>query len=839
MSLIDVLTKTLDLKPKVTFKEFVTSKEFCGASLYDYWYNCEKEFPASLNELIIDGSIGSGKTTFANYYVAYRIYCLLSSGSPQQLLGISTDSEIYVFYFSVSLSVAKKAGYLQLYNIFLNCSWFKNNCPINTDLKSSIYFPTRHFHIDYASTEYHAIGLNVWGFILDEANFRSGVGLGVSAEYAEVTQMYTQLYDRVTSRFARPDGTFDGLAVLISSASYQSSFLEKRKSLVKDLPNSKCVTAITYEVRPERYSKERFTVFIGNGAKEACIIDSQEQMDSLVKEFQDYSHSLFRKVPVSLKETFKQNIILALQNHCGVPTMIEGAFMSNALPLQKSYTEVKPIFSNCNLIASTDDDTQLIEYLIPSNIEYPERPHSLYLDLSVQHDVGSLVCYRYDGKVDNEDIHTRVFSLRILPPPYPAQTKIQKIKQLIVDLSQYLTIVAFGSDQFQCLTSDTLVHTPCGYKKISEVTVDDKVIFQSKPVQVTGVMEFDAYVRRLEFVNGAKIYATPEHRFKVNTVSKHHHKAKVDTINLIETRFIKGYELSESLYPYVYGSPAKDYLLGCYFIAGVWNESTVSAPLKVIPRPCSEYARVSLGKKVEVSSYLYKLGVKSSREILQLLLQCKINMDDFILGITDAAVTKVTWSEELNTVLQLSLANCMGDWILDYNNGVLQRRPYDPSYRTVVRESVVNDKMHVYDISVDSNDHLYELAVGVTHNSTQIRQDINAELGLDNIRLSLDSSDVPYMHWLAALNDGRIKQSEDKYLEKECLEAVHDYAKHRVIKNKKSSDDVLQGNVGAFYLSDTYGKSQGLSVDGLHEPTNLVGGHSITHVLKVLGYSQC
>lgn len=571
MSITSALREALDLKSSVSFEEFVCSKDYCGSSsMYRFWLNSGKELPSQLNELILDGGIGSGKTNFANYYFAWRVYRLLIEGTPQIQLGLSEDSEIYCFYFSVSLTVAKKAGFRQLYTIFQTCKWFQENAPVNEDLKSSIEFKDKHFHIDYASTEYHAIGLNVWGFILDEANFRQGVGIGVASEYTEVTQMYTQLLDRVISRNANPDGTYNGLAILISSASYQSSFVEQRKHLIKTNPSAKCITSRGYDVRPERYSKERFTVFVGNGSFEAQIIDSAEQQFKLSHELGvPNPDEFFLQVPVSLKPQFEQNIVLALQNHCGVPTMIEGAFMSNTSVLIRSYKALPPYFTTETVVASTEDNTQIIEYFIPTNVVYSERPHSLYLDLSVQHDTGSLVCYRYDGKVNNMDVHTRVFSLRIVPPQYPAQTMISKVRQFIIDLSQYITISSFASDQFQ---------------------------------------------------------------------------------------------------------------------------------------------------------------------------------------------------------------------------------------------------------------------------SSGLRQDVCEELGLENIRLSLDSSDIPYLHWYRALVDGRISQSADKFLEQECREAIHDYKRHRIVKAKGSTDDVLQGNVGAFFMSDTYGKQMGLSTEGLYKPSNIVGGRSVTQVLHILGY---
>lgn len=576
-SILDILTEAFSTDKLVSFKEFVTSPSFCNnQDLYDYWIKKGTDIPLKTSEIILDGSIGGGKTTFSNYYFAYRVYRLFAQGSPQAQLHLALNTEIYCLYFSVSLDMAKKSGFLQLYNIFNECVWFNENYPIDKGLKSSISFPNK-FHIDYASSESHQIGLSVWGFILDEANFRSGgVGAGMAEEYQEVTLLYNQLMDRLVSRFSNPDGSVNALAILISSASYQSSFVEKRKQAVKDDKWTTCITSVSYEVKPERYATEKFEVFIGSGSAEPCIIESDEQRTRLFQAIgvlgTGEEDKFIRFVPINLLKNFKSNIALALQNHCGVPTMVQGSFMSNLKYLYESYTEDIPnIFTTSDIEASTDNDTQIIEYLIPNNIQFPERPHSIYLDLSTQGDRGCITCFRYDGRVNNLDQHTRVFCIKIIPPHYPASTKISKVQQFIMDISQYVNLVAFASDQFQ----------------------------------------------------------------------------------------------SESL-----------------------------------------------------------------------------------------------------------------------------------------------------------------------------RQEILSDLGLDNIRISLDSTDRPFLHWQRGLVEGRLKQTADSLLEQEVQEAVHDYKRHRVVKNKNSSDDVLQSNVGAFFLSDTFGKSGGTIEDlyGGENKINIIGGKSVDRILRELGY---
>lgn len=574
---LDILEEYLLPKPPVTFKEFVTSEDFCNSSdMFEFWLKHGQDLKPTTSELLIDGSIGGGKSFMANYYLAYRVYRLFCNGSPQKQLGLAADSEIFSFYFTVSMEMAKQSGYSHLYSIFSNCKWFKENAPINENLKSVIDFEKFNFKIKAGSDFGHQIGLNVWAFILDEANFRSGVGIGMAAEYEEVTALYQQLIDRQYSRMSNADGTLNALAILISSASYQTSFIEKRKIAIKGDENAKNITAVAYEIRPEKYAKERFEVFIGAGTVEPAIIEGEEHKKKIIKagnlETSGDVESFFRLVPVNLKKQFESNLPLALQNHCGVATPLQGSFMINLKFLYQSYDENLPlVFQSEELEASTDNDTQLIEYFMPENLQLPENPHSLFLDLSVQGDTGSLVCVRYDGVIDNIDRHTKVFELKIIPPKFPASTKIDKIEQLIFDLSNYINIVAFASDQYQ---------------------------------------------------------------------------------------------------------------------------------------------------------------------------------------------------------------------------------------------------------------------------STHLRQNVQYTLGLDDIRISIDSSDIPHMLWSRLLTENKIRQRKSAILEREVEEAVHDYKKHRVLKSKGSSDDTLQGNVGAFYLSETFAKNA-VVLDGLYDKKiNLIGGKSIQQVLNICGYKS-
>lgn len=443
----------------VKFSEFVQSPDFCGeAELYDFWKNEGDSLDSSVTELILDGSLGGGKTTFSNYYLIYYLYNLFLLGPRlRKYLGVSEKSPLYILYFSVSMTQAERSGFNQIRNIIDNCKWFEKNYPRDKSIDSQIRFPNN-VHIVYASGEGHQISLNVIAFILDEANFKKGVGKGMAEEYSAVTTLYTQLIDRQITRFSSKEG-MKSLAILISSASYQSSFVEERKLQIADDPSARVITSVAYKVKPWMFSKETFKVFSGNDLVIPQIVETEEQFETLKKavgaDKNKFIEDLyFVDVPVSIKRAFLTNINLALQNHAGKATQIKGRLVSNMNLVKAAYRKEDHLwFSNYQVTLSNKDDSSLIDFVNLDSIKYEEHPHYFFLDLSVRQDSAGFTCVRDDSTLfsreDNLKTLTHVFTLEIVPPAFPASTRIRKIFHFMKDISQIVNTAGFATDQFQ------------------------------------------------------------------------------------------------------------------------------------------------------------------------------------------------------------------------------------------------------------------------------------------------------------------------------------------------------------------------------------------------------
>ena len=83
---------------------------------------------------------------------------------------------------------------------------------------------------------------------------------------------------------------------------------------------------------------------------------------------------------------------------------------------------------------------------------------------------------RYDGSANRQNYHTHVFTIEIVPPPAPGQTRITKVKNFVIELAAYLNITAFGSDQYQSTQIRQDILNDLGLKD-TRLSIDSSDIF--------------------------------------------------------------------------------------------------------------------------------------------------------------------------------------------------------------------------------------------------------------------------------------------------------------------------------------------------------------------------
>jgi hypothetical protein len=179
----------------------------------------------------------------------------------------------------------------------------------------------------------HAIGDDVLGAIIDEANIR---GVAKSLIVKEAQDLFMEIRMRSETTFSI-NGKWAGFSAIISTAGKSTSFTDMEVAKAKRDYSRFLVEAAVYDVNPQGYSKERFLAYPGDGTVPAFIVDAvsveiAQTINSLgttVEQFINEHQSVMVSPPMSLRHFYEENIETALQNLSGVTRVGSSLFVKN------------------------------------------------------------------------------------------------------------------------------------------------------------------------------------------------------------------------------------------------------------------------------------------------------------------------------------------------------------------------------------------------------------------------------------------------------------------------------------------------------------------------------
>lgn len=470
--------KAKQIREIVPIHRWLESEYYLGPNhvrIYDYWkeliaevYDPKRKPEERINEVIISGSIGIGKSTCATILLLRKIYELSCYENITALFNLMSTSSIVFLYFSVNKNQAELTGFGDMKALIDSIPYFKEEFPRNDKIDSLILFP-ENLMMTYGSGTQHAIGMNVLGSILDEANFFQGeskeVSLGGNSKISKVAELYSSIVNRSKSRFVSDGGIDHSLNILVSSATHESSFTEQRIKASEGDPHTIVRCPTLWEVKPKAYSKKFFYVFKGNNTLDPYIINSIDDLNQYrlsegmkkieverdkekdlkvieeeIKKLPEIKQKDFLGVPIELKKGFETNLLQSLQDFGGV----------SVAPTGRLFTS-KPVFNDCcydylyhpfistSIVISTGDDIKIQDYLRPGfRFRDKNKPRYIHIDQSTTTDCTGISCVYIESFIEEDGIKKPVicvdFMLQILPPKPPKKIALYKIRDFIIYL---------------------------------------------------------------------------------------------------------------------------------------------------------------------------------------------------------------------------------------------------------------------------------------------------------------------------------------------------------------------------------------------------------------------
>ncbi len=246
----------------------------------------------------------------------------------------------------------------------------------------------------------------------DEVNF--GIGNNVEKQKAKLKKMISQIDARMVSRFAK--GTYlPTLNIIASSKDSEQAFMESYIEMKRQ--NESKTTLIIDEpqwvVRNDKGSPDDpggFYVAVGNKflAHELLPVGASEEM---VDAYRAKGYSML-KVPPIYRESFEDNIDMALTDNAGISTSSSTKYISGIRLNQIKTDEYKNPFTKdvIEVGNAPDDITQYSNFFDLSLVNPKDisRPLFIHLDMSLSGDktgiAGTWITGKRPGVVGEENI---------------------------------------------------------------------------------------------------------------------------------------------------------------------------------------------------------------------------------------------------------------------------------------------------------------------------------------------------------------------------------------------------------------------------------------------------
>ena len=304
------------ISPPVDIITFIEDEYYLGKLLkgriYPIWRNALKKifpnpFYSPYVEVVFTGAIGLGKTTIARIGLMYDLYKLLLLRDPHKKFNLIKSDMIVIALFNATLDLAEDVLYEPFKNLISSSDFFQSMLDIDPRRKTKEIKFKNNIGIVVGSRFSHALGMAVFGGLLDEANFSDKVK-------DQVYNSYTAILRRMQSRFFQRGGKVPGHLYLVSSKKSASDFLEihienskgKKGFVVFDYP--------VWEVKKHMglYSGKTFKVFIGDDSMDPFIIDENTKLPSNI------DSSRIINIPIEYRDDFEKDIYNSLRDIAGV-----------------------------------------------------------------------------------------------------------------------------------------------------------------------------------------------------------------------------------------------------------------------------------------------------------------------------------------------------------------------------------------------------------------------------------------------------------------------------------------------------------------------------------------
>jgi len=382
-----------------------------------------------INLWLIRGSMGGGKSYSGTAALVYKMYEVSNYEDPAREFGLASGTHIVFALFNATKYLAEDVNYSYLTLFLSRCRYFASireqirELDRKKRIRGNILDLPKGLRVALASDQFMILGKNLFGGILDEANWRDKI---LSAEeHDKIYGTFQATLRRIKTRFGDSRGGFPGLMIAVSSEREMSPTMDRLCDEYGDDSGTHITQFAIWDTKPKPGDEEnRFYVAIPRqgGIPPRLFEDRSEA--------QAYSDNVeILMVPRRFRPDFDADIVGALNDLAGVRVdsggnkvfylpsrIVECMDTSRANPI-KGETVVHGIISKSEIMDYFDIDRvcTLADAIVQTYRPryFPNATRVLHTDLSKNQDATGMVC----GCLGNPVIHRVGNELRMVSLP--------------------------------------------------------------------------------------------------------------------------------------------------------------------------------------------------------------------------------------------------------------------------------------------------------------------------------------------------------------------------------------------------------------------------------------
>lgn len=272
---------------------------------------------ARVQQAMVTGAIGIGKTTLASVAMPYMVHWVLCMKDPQDFFDLLPGSRIAFMQMSTSEGQAREVIFGDIFARIKHSPWFVANYPYDPKFTKQIRFPQKDIWVlpgDSAETTFE--GYNIIGGILDEMDSHK---ITKDKDYAETG--YTTIHGRIFSRFHDR-----GLLILIGQMKKATGFAARKLAEFLLDPEHCHVTRMTLW---ESFGWQKY--LNADGTHDSFFYDRKRRaiIPKLLAELLDAEHSAnLMEIPNLYLSHFTNKPEQALRDLAGIPPAVSDPFIS-------------------------------------------------------------------------------------------------------------------------------------------------------------------------------------------------------------------------------------------------------------------------------------------------------------------------------------------------------------------------------------------------------------------------------------------------------------------------------------------------------------------------------